>query len=207
MKRISLFIPENFLKALGKLAKKRSTTASQLIRDSVYQFLKAAGALCLLLAIGCGGGSTGGGTSYPERISDWQSREAVSESIDIPCNITGDPHADVRSLIYSLPRIEYKSDDGDSWQTSTETMELGTGDCEDMAILAYRALCDSALVEYYDMDVRVRIVRESEFVLPHAVAIIYFPDNTTMEINLMRVNDREGDEAITTEFDIHTIYS
>ena len=55
MKRISLFIPENFLKALGKLAKKRSTTASQLIRDAIYEFLKAAGALCLLCALmGCG---------------------------------------------------------------------------------------------------------------------------------------------------------
>ena len=53
MKRISVYLTESFIGALNKLAKERGTKTAHLIRMAIYEFLKAAGALCLLLLVGC----------------------------------------------------------------------------------------------------------------------------------------------------------
>ena len=44
--------------------------------------------------------------------------------------------ARVQATNYEInQRIQYKRDDGDYWQTPAETYALGTGDCEDYAIM------------------------------------------------------------------------
>lgn len=41
--------------------------------------------------------------------------------------------------------VTYKNDEHDYWQTANETLKLGTGDCEDYAILKYRLLIESGV--------------------------------------------------------------
>ena len=53
MKRISVFIPKGFLEALNRMSKERGATVAQLIRDAIYALLKASGAMCIILVVGC----------------------------------------------------------------------------------------------------------------------------------------------------------
>lgn len=81
------------------------------------------------------------------RWEDWRLRQDFTEySASIE---DFDTIVDVATIeyVYIINMIEYKADRDDYWQTSEETLELGTGDCEDMAILLYMTLLELGVSE------------------------------------------------------------
>jgi len=158
MKRISIYIPETFLAALNKLAKERGTKTAHLIRTAVYEFLKAAGALCLLLVVGCGGGSGGSSENYSNKISEWRSRENECADIKTECRFTGDIIGDIFAIRNQLPQFTYQKEDGDYWNTSCETLKTPIGECDDFSPMICRALSDSCLQEHYNVEILISII-------------------------------------------------
>ena len=86
--------------------------------------------------------------------------------------------------------IKYKAEKVDYWQTAEETAELKTGDCEDFAVLKYKKMVDSGVLEtsisflivqinnsdsyhamikvdgkYYDSYLKARGVKDNDFKL------------------------------------------
>jgi len=52
-----------------------------------------------------------------------------------------EPHADpFDAMMYAHSALTYKIDDIDNWQTPTESLRKGTGDCEDFALLMLESL-------------------------------------------------------------------
>jgi len=74
---------------MDRIAKERGTTIAQLIRDAIYALLKAAGALCLLLMVGCASVPFGGWTKADTarqvaytalHVADWAQTVEISRS-------------------------------------------------------------------------------------------------------------------------------
>lgn len=81
------------------------------------------------------------GTNTWNKYVDWKGRESNSSAITVNDvdmrdieRITKHEHRDV------MTSIRYKSDNGDYWKSSHETMNDGFGDCEDQAILTYKRI-------------------------------------------------------------------
>jgi len=87
--RFSMFIPKSFLLALQSLSEKRGSSVAQLIRDAIHEFLKAAGALCIVLMVGCASVPFEGWTKADTarqvtytalHIADWAQTVDISKS-------------------------------------------------------------------------------------------------------------------------------
>lgn len=186
MKRISLFIPKNFLLDLGKLAKKRGTSVSQLIRDAIYAFLKASGTLAILLfVVGCGSGNTQPAQPI-DRISSWQEREQDCAKIESECREQIYLFDALNRLMFTFHSMKYLADTDPKWQTSCESTARMIGDCEDMAILAYKAITDSCIPAMFDIDVRIRIINEGA-AYNHVIVIVYHGSDT-YEVDMFAVS-------------------
>lgn len=143
---------------------------------------------------------------YTGLIENWQAREASCETIETECYTTGYFYNDIRHTILEQIDIDYASEGGNNyWQTSCESLAAGSGDCEDMAILAYRALMDSCLIDYYDLDVRIRVIDEDDSSSNHVVTIIYYQENV-YQIDNLSINNETINDRIVIEFDAETIF-
>ncbi len=195
MIRFSMFVPKRFLLALQTLADKRGSSVAQLIRDAIHEFLKAAGVLAVLMFVGCAQ-EPEEYITYSDRIQDWQTREQSCSEIETECpDANIDYFYAIKQIIYSVAySFEYKSEEGDYWKTSTETINDMSGDCEDAAALAYRIISDSCL----GLDVRIRLIEMGKSI--HAIAIVYLEDGEVIEISNMNISKGERPEKVIAEF-------
>jgi len=206
MKRISVFLPEPFIVALEKLAAKKGSNVSQLIRDAIHAFLKAAGALYVLLVIGCAQ-SPSESEEYSERIREWQTREQASPEIVTQCPEAIDIVADIGSVLNEAAfGFRYRTEKGNYWKTSFEAIRDGFGDCEDSAAIAYRVISDSCLVARYGLDVRMRAVDIEDSDDNHVIAIAYTDSGEFVEISNLFAKIGESDRRVIAEFTESEIY-
>jgi len=151
----------------------------------------------------CGGGSGNSNPSlsehYAKKIIDWQAREKLAPPIHTTCYDTGYIEFDIMSTVNQVfPFTAVSEQPGtDYWQTSEESLARRAGDCEDMAILAYRALSDSCLKD--KIDVRIRGLDEPGNI-DHFVAIVYYGP-FSFEIDNLVFKIGESETEIITEFD------
>lgn len=101
----------------------------------------------LVFLMGCNGGSSDSTepiSAEPMMQSEWTSRETWEYPIIDDCQpFRGGQTslADIHKIRHWISdNITYVHDGADYWQTTGETLNLGTGDCEDMAILFYSAM-------------------------------------------------------------------
>jgi predicted transglutaminase-like cysteine proteinase len=142
---------------------------------------------------------------YTELIENWQAREATCDTVETERQPTKYFDNDIRHLIAEL-EIDYVSEGGNNyWQTSCESIASGGGDCEDMAILAYRAIMDSSLVNYHDMDVRIRVLDVADSSKNHVVTVIYYQENVYYIDNL-NLSSESNEDRVVIEFDAETIF-
>lgn len=204
MKRIGLFVPKTYLLALNKLSDRQDKPVSQLIRDAIFNFLKKYGAICLCLSqvAGCIDVST---KISNNDIVDWQKREASAPAIETSCHISGNVFYDIVDTIAQIKGVHYKKENGtDYWQTSEETFVLRNGDCEDLAVLAYRVISDSCLSYEYDIDIRLRRIKVGKKF--HVLVVLYLYNTTIFVDNFNIVTDEIYDHDVITEFDGNTIF-
>lgn len=157
--RFNLLLPKSFLWALNELAVKRGTSVSQLVRDAICQFLKAAGVLCVILVLGCGGSTDA--PSYTNKIGDWVDRDyRECDLIESKCDPSGCLVCDINKVLENLQFVEHRPDTKgyDSWKTSCKTIADGFGDCEDVNGMICRAIVDSCIPEEYGLTVELRVI-------------------------------------------------
>jgi hypothetical protein len=166
----------------------------------------------------CGGGhdvsETGMNMSLSvpqmERIVDWQERESaiedhLPESIDGTLGSTDSVKALLVDLLYNKG-IHYIDEKVAYWQTSDETAALGGGDCEDLAIWAYRAIRESQKIS----DARVSMLWLRWMVETdeqnHVILQIICDDGVLYVDNLSVFSVfRYPDDSIVAEFDLWSI--
>lgn len=137
---------------------------------------------------------------YEERYHEWQKRESSCPILTIECVYTGVLGYDLIMAIKQFSPIWQRKENGtDYWQTSCETIDFKEGDCEDMALLAYQIITNSCLMEYYNLDVRIRIYDIPESNTSHIITVIYSEDDF-YEIDNFRVWHHESDYSIEAEF-------
>lgn len=132
--------------------------------------------LILALLFGCDPESD---TSSENEYSDWISRETWEiESLSIAsrgCStISTFTINSVNDWIGQ--RVSYKEDDVDYWQTANETIEIGTGDCEDLAILSYVLYINMGYPEDMMDCFVVKLYEDNSYVGCHSVLGFYVSD-------------------------------
>lgn len=143
---------------------------------------------------------------YTELIEDWQTREVNCEPIETECFPKDTLVNDIRHIILQQVDMDYVSEGGNNyWKTSCESISDNGGDCEDMAILAYRAIMDSCLVDNYDIDVRIRVLDVAGSSRNHVVTVIYYQGNVDYIDNL-NLSSESNDDRVVIEFDAETIF-
>jgi hypothetical protein len=143
---------------------------------------------------------------YTELIENWQAREATCDVIETECFPKDTFDRDIRHTILGQIDIDYVSEGGNNyWKTSCESISDSEGDCEDMAILAYRAIMDSCLVDDYDIDVRIRVLDVADSSRNHVVTVIYYQENVYYIDNLA-LSSESNEDRVVIEFDAETIF-
>lgn len=143
---------------------------------------------------------------YTELIEDWQAREATCDTIETECFPKDTLTNDIRHIILEQIDIDYVSEGSNNyWKTSCESISDSAGDCEDMAILAYRAIMDSCLVDNYDIDVRIRVLDVADSSRNHVVTVIYYQENVHYIDNLV-LSSESSDDRVVIEFDAEMIF-
>lgn len=127
------------------------------------------------LLYGCGEHAS---NPFYQQIYNWQDRElfCIKDSQDI-ITATTIPLVEIECLLsWISDNIKYQSDEQDYWQTSCETLNKRTGDCEDKAILLWRLLRDQG----YPQDInRIGWLRNKDETAPgHMVVILHFEKKT-----------------------------
>ncbi len=92
----------------------------------------------------------------------------------------------IRSYQWVRDNIEYLAETGDYWQSPTETLELGTGDCEDHSILL------ASIITALGGNCRVNLIAT------HAFASVYIGNSSTMAEAVVELQDYYG-----TDIPIH----
>lgn len=200
MKRFNVFLHKELTDGLNQLSKKFGRTKSSLIREAIRDLLKKFGIMVVIILIGCG--SSDQPSFY--KVYDWQNRERLCQKPTPQCPKSGDMYVDILIVIDSYP-VEYHLDGAnDYFQTSEETIFLGTGDCEDIANLYMVVLSKSCLVERYGLDVRSRIIEMADG-SRHAIVIIY-TETEVFHIDNGIVFTVDPDEKVLVEYDLWHIF-
>ena len=155
-------------------------------------------ALCLFVCA-CGGRSDEQ-DRYRHKIEDWQSREQLAPDIESACSYSGSVGGDLVKMTKSVD-LQYIADSPRYWRTSAETLENGGGDCSDLSAYVYRFLINSCLPEYYDIDIRMRVVDLPDTDTNHVIVIVYHTD-AFYEIDNLLVYHGESDNRVIAEFDL-----
>ncbi len=126
------------------------------------------------LLYGCGEHAS---NPFYQQIYSWQDRELVScikDSQDI-VTATTISLIEIECLLSWISRnIKSKADEYNYWQTSCETLNQRTGDCEDKAILLWRLLRDQGYPQNVN---RIGWLRNKDETAPgHMVIILFFAD-------------------------------
>jgi hypothetical protein len=171
--------------------------------------------ISLVFIVNCGDGGSGDTSApdtYQTRALSWQARQLKCQKIstmdiDDPYRIpiTGDLFTDVSNVVRQLPYIEYTYDQKDYWQSSQETVDRTKGDCDDMAILAYMALLDSELIDYYDFDLYLQINTDYDDWC-HMVCIIQLGDQMLQVSNFWVSDYFLGDCEVVFNFDLYSMW-
>ncbi len=161
--------------------------------------LNAFGLVICLFICACGGNSDEQ-DRYRHKIKDWQSREQLAPDIESECFFSGSVGGDLVKMTKSID-LQYIGDSPRYWRTSAETLENGGGDCSDLSAYVYRVLIDSCLPEYYDIDIRMRVVDLPDIDSNHVIVIVYHTD-AFYEIDNLLVYHGESDNRIIAEFDL-----
>jgi hypothetical protein len=121
--------------------------------------------LTMFFLTGCNGGSDDSiDPISPEstRRLDWMSRETWEHPIIDDCQPLRDGQtslSDIHEIRYWISEnIAYECDEVGYWQSTHETLALGAGDCEDMAILFYSTMLAYG---YPEEQVAIYAVRQS----------------------------------------------
>lgn len=161
--------------------------------------------LIALVFLGCSNDESFSGKPY---IYRWQENEPSCPDIVTDCEITDDFSVDLQKiLIQQWGKVIYEADENSSdyWKTSCRTIEDEYGDCEDFAIAAYRAIIDSCLSDFYDIDPRIRVVKPDDSSQYHVLAIVYYED-IVYEIEQFFSVPAEKYKNIILELDMNTIF-
>jgi len=161
--------------------------------------LNAFGLVTCLFIFACGGNSDEQ-DRYRHKIKEWQSREQLAPDIESECSYSGSIGGDLVKMTKSID-LEYMADSPKYWRTSAETIENGGGDCSDLSAYVYRFLINSCLPEYYDIDIRMRVVDLPNIDSNHVIVVVYHTD-AFYEIDNLLAYYGESDNRIIAEFDL-----
>ena len=163
--------------------------------------LKVFGLVLCLFICACGGRNSEEQDLYRHRIKDWQAREQIAPDIESPCLLSGGTFGGNLVKMTKSIDLDYIADSPRYWRTSVETFENGGGDCTDLSAYVYRFLINSCLPEYYDIDIRMRVVDLHGTDTNHVIVIVYHMEDL-YEIDNLLVYYGESDNRVIAEFDL-----
>lgn len=139
--------------------------------------------------------------NFTNKVRAWQSRESTCDTVITQCPDEEDLYDNLMSIRRQIG-VDYKAESGDIWKTSQKTMLDGSGDCEDLANTFMRALYDSCIPDFYNLDIRSRIIAKNGGY--HVVCIIY-SDEETYEMSNYSIS-YESDFDTILEYDLKSIF-
>jgi len=151
----------------------------------------------ILVACGDGGSIESGTGYYTKKFTDWHEREAVCPNIETWCPDTGEFYWDLYNVLKQLPIIAYRKDGQDRWNATPETLADLSGDCDDMATLAYRTISNSCLMNKYGISVGIRVYDNGE--RDHVIAVVYH-EGAVYEVDNLCIRNSPTEKSIICEF-------